>query len=67
MSKLPSVETQLRTVKQENNRVKAQLKELSHQRDLYMKSANVAEAAVKEWKERFDALLRIYPIDGKKG
>jgi predicted nucleic acid-binding Zn-ribbon protein len=61
MSKLPSAETQLRTVKSNLNDALKELKQTGIAVEHYRARSTKAEQEVAEWKRRFDALLKILP------
>ena len=61
MSKLPSVETQLRTTRHELKRARVEIAGLKGERDAYRTRAMKAERESYDWKCRFDALLKIVP------
>jgi soluble cytochrome b562 len=58
MGKIASDTTLLRTAKYELVKMKASYSESCAQRDSYRVRASKAEQEAKEWKERFDILLR---------
>ena len=63
MSKPPSVATQLRTLKERYKELQRVLSETERDRNAYRTRATQAEQSVAEWKQRFDALLKIMPVD----
>lgn len=58
MSRLPSVETQLRTVKAELREARIDVSRLRVACAAITERAIKAEKEASEWKERFDVLLR---------
>ena len=58
MSKKPSAETELKRAKAEANRLRLSLDSIRRESARRLEALSVAEAELKEWKERFDLLLR---------
>ena len=58
MSKLPSDATRLRSLKSAYNYLRKELDAMREHRDQYRARATKAEQDAKEWKDRFDVLLR---------
>ncbi len=61
MSRLPSIETQLRTAKAELKEQRAALKTQAEAAAIWRGRATKAEQEVAEWKTRFDLLLKRTP------
>ena len=59
MSKAPSVETQLRTAKRDLRYLRKEHQALRDTINTYRTRATHGEQAAAEWKQRFDALLKI--------
>ena len=61
MSKAPSAETQLRTLKRLLSDARKERDEMCHSHNLWRQRAIKSEAEVCEWKARFDELIKFKP------
>lgn len=63
MSKKPSAETELRHVRRDLRLARQQLADINQKSAEWAARATRAERELKEWKDRFDLLLRSKPVD----
>ena len=63
MSKAPSPATELRHARRDIKELRSRNAQVEHREKHYRERATKAEQEVKEWKARFDALLKIVPAN----
>jgi hypothetical protein len=62
MSHKPTAETEVKSLRREVKRLKAELADARASANEYRPRASRAEAEVSEWKKRFDLLLKREPL-----